>query len=246
MAWTGWVVVQRVHVEIYSHNHSVCACMDLHKCIFLQYFIQNNMIYDPEYVFYDIRVSHYKSNMLLECSLFTRRVSCSLHPILHCVTFSLLSHILICIFLYFSNLCFVTECSSRCPYNRSPSSQNHVRSRQDVLSFCPHIPPPNERMSSSVINDSILLVEAINYTQLFKDREGALNKPKLGYHIMKYLFLYMVLWQSTIYKCTFMIIGAIIIDAYLQKGQETKVLLERLVSAGKNLFLITNSGFPFM
>lgn len=43
-----------------------------------------------------------------------------------------------------------------------------------------------------------------------------------------------------------MIIGAIIIDAYLQKGQETKVLLERLVSAGKNLFLITNSGFPFM
>ncbi|XP_025079315.1 5'-nucleotidase domain-containing protein 2-like [Pomacea canaliculata] len=36
------------------------------------------------------------------------------------------------------------------------------------------------------------------------------------------------------------------LDAYLQKGQETKVLLERLVSAGKNLFLITNSGFPFI
>lgn len=111
------IITLCVHAWIYTN------------AFFLQYFIQNNMIYDPEYVFYDIRVSHYKSNMLLECSLFTRRVSCSLHSILHCVTFSLMSHILICIFLYFSNLCFVTECSSRCPYNRSPSSQNHVRSR---------------------------------------------------------------------------------------------------------------------
>ena len=35
-------------------------------------------------------------------------------------------------------------------------------------------------------------------------------------------------------------------DVHLEKVQETKVLLERLQEEGKNLFLISNSGFPFM
>ena len=33
---------------------------------------------------------------------------------------------------------------------------------------------------------------------------------------------------------------------YLEKEAETKRMLERLVAAGKKLFLISNSGFPFM
>nr|KAG5698473.1 hypothetical protein BaRGS_022003 [Batillaria attramentaria] len=36
------------------------------------------------------------------------------------------------------------------------------------------------------------------------------------------------------------------LDLFLVKGEETKVLLKTLVDAGKNLFLITNSGFPFI
>ena len=33
---------------------------------------------------------------------------------------------------------------------------------------------------------------------------------------------------------------------YLEKESETNELLQRLVAAGKKLFLISNSGFPFM
>lgn len=36
------------------------------------------------------------------------------------------------------------------------------------------------------------------------------------------------------------------LDLYLEKVVETKEFLEKLVDAGKNLFLITNSGFPFI
>ena len=35
-------------------------------------------------------------------------------------------------------------------------------------------------------------------------------------------------------------------ETYLDKDSGTSILLESLVSQGKQLFLITNSGFPFV
>ena len=51
------------------------------------------------------------------------------------------------------------------------------------------------------------------------------------------------MWYS---NCKMLNWGLYLIDKYLKKSPHLGELLQRLVSSGKMLFLITNSGFEFV